>query len=185
MSNELLFQFRGKSYPILSEAYSDTYGIKLQSAIDNRFASPTDDALAAYVISKLCPQLAAERPELVSYKSQTEFNWSLNITEAIAFTALLGNVILNNLPGDENQRVILNKKAAELRNISSTVVEESQQLILKSLTEEPQQEILASQATVTIDVKPDIETENTPTLVSPEVEKTALLKRLAELNSVS
>lgn len=116
------FELRGVKYPIVND--SDILLVKLEAALQNRFASPKDDESAAYVMKKACPSIPSN---LVDYKNG-EFELNLNAVEIAVFSLHLSIAVLQrtktNNPSDkrliEEKIKSIQQKIAEVGDTSLT-----------------------------------------------------------------
>jgi|GEM_PF-7014362 len=134
------FNFRGKSYPVLVESYTTTDAIKLSESIDNKFKDPKDDSRAAYVFTKLCPELAKDLPGVVAYNSEFSFLWGIELAEAIAFLSVLSGITMTRVADRSSDPATLHRKAREMGEQVEGLVEESNQVYAEALLERIREE---------------------------------------------
>lgn len=98
------FKLRGKTYQVKN---TSTLYLKVKACIDNGFADPEDDSRAAYAVSRACPDIPTD---IVSYKSSSDFVWTLSEKEFVLFAATITLAMLESQleeTQDSTQRGIL------------------------------------------------------------------------------
>lgn len=128
-----VFKLRGQSYPI---ANVGTLGNKIQACAKNAFASPADDAIAAYCVSRACPSVP---PEIASWNSQSDFVFSMDEYEFAIFTGVFSLAALEKQlenTNDSTQRGIINQSIKSLKDKLGNVEAEMNQAIANELSKE-------------------------------------------------
>jgi hypothetical protein len=136
-----VFKLRGQSYPITNVG---TLGNKIQACAKNAFASPADDAIAAYCVSRACPSIP---PEIASWNSQSDFVFTLDEYEFAIFTGVFSLASLEKQlenTNDSTQRGIINQSIKSLKDKLGNVESEMNQAIANEL----------SKSLTVVDVKP-------------------------------
>lgn len=147
-----VFKLRGQSYPITNVG---TLGNKIQTCAKNAFASPADDAIAAYCVSRACPSIP---PEIASWNSQSDFVFTLDEYEFAIFTGVFSLAALEKQlenTNDSTQRGIINQSIKSLKDKLGNVETEMNQAIANELSKEFQK----NNSTLTVEVKPQIESQ--------------------------
>ena len=169
-----VFKLRGQSYPI---ANVGTLGNKIQACAKNAFASPADDAIAAYCVSRACPSIP---PEIASWNSQSDFVFTLDEYEFAIFTGVFSLAALEKQlenTNDSTQRGIINQSIKSLKDKLGNVETEMNQAIANELSKEFQK----NNSTLTVEVKPQAIAKQLPNYfesVSEEEELTARLQAI-------
>ena len=156
-----VFKLRGQSYPI---ANVGTLGNKIQACAKNAFASPADDAIAAYCVSRACPSIP---PEIASWNSQSDFVFTLDEYEFAIFTGVFSLAALEKQlenTNDSTQRGIINQSIKSLKDKLGNVETEMNQAIANELSKEFQN----NNSTLTVEVKPQIESQAIAVIPSKE-----------------
>jgi hypothetical protein len=156
-----VFKLRGQSYPI---ANIGTLGNKIQTCTKNAFASPADDAIAAYCVSRACPSIP---PEIASWNSQSDFIFTLDEYEFAIFTGVFSLAALEKRleeTKDSSQRAIINQSINSLKQKLGNVEYEMSQAIANELSKEFQK----NNSTLAVEVKPQIESQAIAVIPSKE-----------------
>lgn len=156
-----VFKLRGQSYPITNVG---TLGNKIQTCAKNAFASPADDAIAAYCVSRACPSIPSE---IASWNSQSDFVFSMDEYEFAIFTGVFSLAALEKQlenTNDSTQRGIINQSIKSLKDKLGNVETEMNQAIANELSKEFQK----NNSTLTVEVKPQIESQAIAVMPSEE-----------------
>lgn len=130
-----VFKLRGQSYQI---ANIGTLGNKIQTCTKNAFASPADDAIAAYCVSRACPSIP---PEIASWNSQSDFIFTLDEYEFAIFTGAFSLAALEKRleeTKDSSQRAVITQSINSLKQKLGNVEYEMSQAIADELAKELQ-----------------------------------------------
>ena len=130
-----VFKLRGQSYPITNIG---TLGNKIQTCTKNAFASPADDAIAAYCVSRACPSIP---PEIASWNSQSDFIFTLDEYEFAIFTGAFSLAALEKRleeTKDSSQRAVITQSINSLKQKLGNVEYEMSQAIADELAKELQ-----------------------------------------------
>lgn len=128
-----VFKLRGQSYPITNIG---TLGNKIQTCTKNQFASPADDAIAAYCVSRACPSIP---PEIASWNSQSDFVFTLDEYEFAVFTGAFSLASLEKrleTTTDSTQRAIISQSIKSIKGKIDNVESEMNQAIADELLKE-------------------------------------------------
>lgn len=128
-----VFKLRGQSYPITNIG---TLGNKIQTCTKNQFASPADDAIAAYCVSRACPSIPLE---IASWNSQSDFVFTLDEYEFAIFTGAFSLASLEKrleTTTDSTQRAIISQSIKSIKGKIDNVESEMNQAIADELLKE-------------------------------------------------
>lgn len=118
------FKLRGKVYPI---KVIGTLGNKIEACVKNKFASPADDARAAYVLTRACPDIP---PEIAYYTSESDFNFTLTEIEFTLFSGFFTWAMLEKQLGETQNSTERGIIEQSIKSIKSRLAEAEKQMSL-------------------------------------------------------